>query len=278
VPRRSPGTPGAKPGAMKRPLLLIAGLAAVAAPLVTPAAARANVFCPVTVAALADVSSPNRPNTFGVLLDVERGDTRSARIRIDSDTARYAVDVDDIPLMTFTGLRLPRYVTLPPGEHVAAAWVQATGLAPNQRLDCPLTAVWPASAPPATQAAQQAAERDRKMLVDAATRTTLSTATRFGTISQQACSLPNAPARLLAPIKPPFPPEAHSVNATGVVELRLDIDDAGTVAGATVVRSSGFAPLDRAALETARAAKFSPATFACRPLATTLTLTTGFGT
>jgi TonB family protein len=133
---------------MKRPLLLIAGLAAVAAPLVTPAAAPANVFCPVTVAALADVSSPNRPNTFGLLLDVERGDTRSARIRIDSDTARYAVDVDD----------------------------------------------------------------------------------------------------------------------------------AGTVAGATVVRSSGFAPLDRAALETAKAAKFSPATFACRPLATTLTLTTGFGT
>jgi len=262
---------------MKRPLLLLAGLAAISAPVVTPATAQANVFCPATVAAVADVSSPNRPNTFGVLLDVERGDTRSVRVRIDTDVARYAVDVDDVPLMTFTGMRPARYVTLPLGEHVAAAWVQATGLAPNQRLDCPLTAVWSPNVAPPAPAAQQAADRDRNLLVSAAARTTLSTATRFGTISQPACLQPNAPARPLAPIKPPFPPEARSVNATGVVELRLDIDDSGTVAGGTVSRSSGFAPLDRAALETAKQAKFAPATFGCRPLAATLTLTTGFG-
>jgi TonB family protein len=263
---------------MKRPLLLLAGLAATCAPLAVPAAAGANVFCPVTVAVLADVSTPNRPNTYGVLLDVERGDTRSARVRLDTDVARYALDVDDIPLMTFAGQRLPRYVTLPPGEHLAAAWVQATGLAPNQRLDCPLTAVWtPSGAPPATPAAQQAGERDRKLLADAAARTNLSTARPFGTISQQACSQPNAPARPLAPIKPAFPPEARSVNATGVVELQVDVDESGSVASAAVSRSSGFAPLDRAALETAKRAKFAPATFGCRPAATTVTVTTGFG-
>ncbi|HEY4441301.1 MAG TPA: energy transducer TonB [Candidatus Elarobacter sp.] len=263
---------------MNRPLLLLAGLAATCAPLVLPAPVRANVFCPVTVAALADVSQPNRPNTYGILLDVERGDTRSARIRLDTDVARYALDVDDIPLMTFGGTRIPKYVTLPPGEHLAAAWVQATGLAANQRLDCPLTAVWwPNAPPPVTPAAQQAADLDRRTLVAAAVRTTLSQPSRFGAISQQACTQPNAPARPLAAIRPPFPPEARSVNATGVVELALDVDETGTVAGAAISRSSGFAPLDRAALETAKRAKFAPATYACHPVATTVSVTTGFG-
>ena len=263
---------------MKRPLFLLFALA-FAAPAASPQTASASVFCPVTVATVADVSSANRPNTYGILLDVDRGDTRSARVRIDTERTRYAFDVDDIPLMTFAGLRLPKYVSLPAGERVTAVWVQSTGLAANQRLECPMSAVWNAGAAnPATPALQQAADRDRRTLVDAASRTNLSTASPFGAISQQACAQPNAPARPLAPVKPQFPPDARSVNATGIVEMQIDVDDTGAVAGAAVTRSSGFASFDRAALEAARRAKYAPATFACRPIATVLTLTTGFGT
>ena len=124
-----------------------------------------------------------------------------------------------------------------------------------------------------------AADRDRKSVVDgfAAARNAVVTPASFGPAAQQGCSQPFAAARALAPIKPAFPPEARAVNATGVVELQVDVDDTGTLVGAAVTRSSGFAPLDRAALDTAKRAKYAPASFGCRPTATTLTVTTGFG-
>jgi protein TonB len=263
---------------MKR-LLSLAAAVAVALPLAMPTAARANVFCPVTIATIVDLSAQNA-GTFGMLLDADRGDTRSARVRIDTDRTRYALDVNDIPLMTFSGVRLTRYFTVGAGEHVIGAWVQATGLAPNQRLDCPITAPWsPNIAPPSTPSAQLTADRDRRMVVDnfGANRNAIMTPIPFGPASQLACSQPFADAHALAPVRPPFPPEARAVNATGVVELQVELDDTSNVVGATVTRSSGFAPLDRAALDAAKRARYATATFACRPIATTLTLVTGFG-
>jgi TonB family protein len=264
---------------MNRSLLLAAALAAALPLAGAPRPAAANVFCPVTIGALADLAAVGRTGTYGILLDADRGDTRSVRVRIDTDRTRYALDVNDVPLMTFSGVRLTRYFTLPPDEHPLAAWVQATGLGPTQRLDCPVTALWsPDTPPPSTDAARADADRDRQAAIDAfSTRTTLVTPLGFGPAAPPACARPSSPAAPLVPLRPPFPPEARAVNATGVVELHLDVDDTGTVVDARVTRSSGFAPLDRAAVVTALAARFAPATVDCRPFATGLDLTTGFG-
>jgi len=279
VPRSREARPLPRSGdGMNRSLLLAATLAAALPLAGAPRPAAANVFCPVTIGAVADLAAVGRTGTYGILLDVDRGDTRSVRVRIDTDRTRYALDVNDVPLMTFTGLRLTRYFALPPDEHPVAAWVQATGLAPTQRLDCPVTAPWSPDAPPSSAAAQADADRDRQVAIDGfSTRTTLLNPLGFGPSAPPACARPFAPAAPLVPLRPPFPPEARAVNATGVVELHLDVDDTGTVIDARVTRSSGFAPLDRAAIVTALAARFAPATFACRPVATSLDLTTGFG-
>jgi TonB family protein len=263
---------------MKR-LLSFAAILSVALPFALAAPARANVFCPVTIATLQDVSFQGRPDTYGMLLDVDRGDTHSARVRIDTDKTRYAIDVNDIPLMTFSGVRLTRYFTVGSGEHVLGAWVQSTGLGPTQRLDCPITSPWsPNLTPPSTPSGQLAADRDRRTVVDSygANRNNVMTPIPFGAAAQLACSQPFADARALAPIQPAVPPEARAVNATGVVELHVDLDDTGAVVGAEVTRSSSFAPLDRAALDAARRGRYATATFACRPIATTLTIVTGF--
>jgi TonB family protein len=265
---------------MKRLLSIAAAVAAAALPFSLPQPAAANVFCPVTIATLADISFEGRPDTDGVLLDVDRGDTRSVRLRIDTDKTRYALDINDIPLMSFSGVRLTRYFSVGSGERVMAAWVQSTGLSPTQRLDCPITAPWsPNLPPPSTPTGQLAADRDRHAVTDGfgTSRNAVMTPVPFGPAAQLACSQPFATARALAPIRPPFPPEARAVNATGVVEMQVDIDDRGGVVGATVTRSSGFAPLDRTALDTAKHAAYAPATFACRPIATSLSITTGFG-
>jgi TonB family protein len=265
---------------MKRALLISAALAAALPSAAVPRPAAANVFCPVTIGAIADLAAVGRTGTYGILLEVDRGDTRSARVRIDTDRTRYALDVNDIPLMTFSGVRVTRYFTLPPDEHPVAAWVQATGLGPNERLDCPVTAPWsPDAPPPSSPSAQDTADRDRQTAIDSfGSRTTVVTPIAFGPNTPPACAHPFTAAAPLAPLHPAFPPEARSVNATGVVEMHLDLDDSGAVVDARITRSSGFAPLDRAAIATARAARYAPATFACRPIATGLDLVTGFGT
>jgi TonB family protein len=266
---------------MKRLVCTLAALVAALPLWAAPVPARANAFCPATVAALTDLGQLGRADTFGVLLDVDRGDTRSVRLRIDSDRTRYALDVNDIPLMVYGGLQLVRYFTLPLGERVLGAWVESTGLGPAQRLDCPVTAPWgtvrPQSASPVD--AQNADRQRRTLLDDFGTRTLpVITPVAFGAVQSITCAQPNGPARILTPVRPAFPPEARAVNATGAVELRADIEENGTLIGAAVTRSSGFAPLDRAALETAKRARYAAATFACHPVATSLTFTTGFGT
>ncbi len=265
---------------MKRFVCTLAALVAALPLWAAPAPARANAFCPATIAALTDLSQVGRADTYGVLLDVDRGDTRSLRLRMDTERTRYALDVNEIPLMGISGLQLARYFTLPPGEHVLGAWVESTGLGPAQRLDCPVTAPWGANQPPAAPLDAQNADRLHRTLVDDfGTRTLpIIVPTAFGAVQSITCAQPNAVARPLAPVRPPFPPEARAVNATGVVEIRADVDDSGTLAGAAVTRSSGFAPLDRAALEAAKRARYAPAVFACHPVATSITFTTGFGT
>ncbi len=266
---------------MKRSALLMAAVIAALPLWSKPVPAAANAFCPATIAALADLGLNGHPGTWGVMLDVDAGDTRSLRVRVDTNQTRYAIDVNDVPLMTYSGVQMIKYFTLPAGEHVVTAWVNSTGVAPNQRLDCPVTSPWaPNLPPPASPAEQARADRDRRAVVEGYSTRTLSIVAPigFGAATPIACQQPNVALHPLAPIRPAFPPEARAVNATGIVSVLVQVDEGGGLVDARVVRSSGFAPLDRAALDTVKRARFAPALFACRPMATSAQLTVGFGT
>jgi protein TonB len=69
---------------------------------------------------------------------------------------------------------------------------------------------------------------------------------------------------------PDYPDEAKRRGWIGMVQLELDLDQAGRVTAARVLRSSGHEILDRAALEAARTWEFSPATMGGRPVPVTV--------
>ena len=267
---------------MKRLVCTLAALVAALPLWAAPAPARANAFCPATIAALTDLGQLGRADTFGVLLDVDRGDTRSVRLRIDTERTRYALDVNEIPLMVFGGLQLVRYFTLPLGERVLGAWVESTGLGPAQRLDCPVTAPWGAVRPqPASPADAQNADRLRRTLIDDfATRTLpVITPIAFGAVQSITCPQAQRAGARADPAAAALPARGAGGqrDRCGRDPRRLDKHRrAGR--RRTVTRSSGFAPLDRAALASAKRARYAAATFACRPVATSLIFTAGFGT
>jgi len=63
--------------------------------------------------------------------------------------------------------------------------------------------------------------------------------------------------------KPAFPPAALQAGASGSVDVRVDLDEAGLVTAALVVASSGNRDLDGAAVASARKTTYHPARFAC---------------
>lgn len=69
----------------------------------------------------------------------------------------------------------------------------------------------------------------------------------------------DAPARPVRPIKPVYPRSSRRRGEEGGVMLEFMIDESGRVKDAKVVGSSGFADLDRSALEAVCAAVFEPA-------------------
>jgi TonB family protein len=74
--------------------------------------------------------------------------------------------------------------------------------------------------------------------------------------------------------KPPYPPAARAVRATGSVSVQVVIDTQGNVVSATAV--SGH-PLLRAAAEAAaRGAKFSPTLLAGQPVSVSGIITYNF--
>ena len=72
-------------------------------------------------------------------------------------------------------------------------------------------------------------------------------------------------------------PAARAVRASGTTVLRVDLDETSTVVGAQIIRSSGYAPLDRAALAAAQKSSYRTESFACRPVASTYQFTVTFG-
>jgi TonB family protein len=99
----------------------------------------------------------------------------------------------------------------------------------------------------------------------------------FGAASVDSCNQPYAPPRAILPVQPDPMPAARAVHAAGTTVLRVDLDETSSVVGAFIVRSSGYAPLDRAALAAAQKSSYRTESFACRPVASTYQFTVSFG-
>jgi TonB family protein len=278
-PREDRSRPPPTPQAMK--FLALAAVAALTAALFVATAAgpaRANAFCPVTIAAVVNLAIVSRPDTYGVMLDLDPSDVASARLRIDSTTTRYAVDVNDLGPVGAAPTQVKRYFSLAPGDRIAAAWIESTGTSADARLECPITRPYAAGAPAPidprivrdTTAAQNAL-RDSY-----STKTSVLAATSFGPVQPLACAVPFAPPHALGDITPVPPPGAKAVHANGIALVRVDLDETSSVALAQIVRSSGFAPLDAAALAAARGATYKTQIFDCRPVASTFQFTVSF--
>jgi len=244
-----------------------------------PAPARANVFCPATIAALANLAVLGRQDTYGVVLDLDPGDTASVRMRVDSTTTRYAVDFNDVGQLATDASHGRRYFVLPPGERLVAAWIESTGLRPDSRMECPITHPYAADAPaPVDPRIATAVDVANRALRDNfSTRTPTIQPTSFGATTPPACSQPYAPPRAILPVQPDALPAARAVHATGTTVVRVDLDETSSVVGASVVRSSGYAPLDRAALAAAQKSSFRTESFACRPVASSYQFAVTFG-
>jgi TonB family protein len=240
--------------------------------------ARANAFCPVTIAAITNLAILGRPDTYGVMLDLDPSDAASARLRIDSTTTRYAVDINDLGPVGAVPIQVKRYFSLAPGDQLAAAWIESTGTSPDARLECPITHPYAANAPTPID---PRTIRENKAAQDAlrdtySTKTAVLTATSFGPAQPTSCALPYAPPHALADITPAAPPGANAVHANGITIVRVDLDETSAVVRAQVVRSSGFAPLDAAAIAAARGASYKTQIFDCRPVASAFQFTVSF--
>lgn len=245
---------------------------------VPPAPARANAFCPVTIAAVENLAPLGRASTYGVLLDFDAGDTASVRMRVDSATTRYAVDFNDIEIIGSIPLRAKRYFLLPTGERVVSAWIESTGTTPESRLECPITRPYGADEPASTNPRAVAALNvDRQTLLNSFSTRTLTTRPQtFGKAEARSCAQPYAAPRAILPVQPETPAAARAVRAAGTAVLRVDLDEASSVLNVTVVRSSGFAPLDRAAVAAAAKSSYRTETFGCRSVASSFQFTVTF--
>jgi TonB family protein len=261
-------------------LALAAAAAVTAASLLVSAAApvRANAFCPVTIAAVTNLAILGRADTYGVMLDLDPSDAESARLRVDSATTRYAVDINDLGPVGAAPIQAKRYFTLAPGDQLVAAWIESTGTSPDARLECPITRPYAANAPaPIDPRVVRETTIAQTALRDSySTKTAVLTATSFGNAQPPACAVPYAPPQALADITPAPPPGAKAVHANGVAIVRVELDETSSVVQARLIRSTGFAPLDVAALAAARAATYHTQTFNCRPVASSYQFTVSF--
>ena len=99
----------------------------------------------------------------------------------------------------------------------------------------------------------------------------------FGAATADSCNQPYAPPRAILPVQPETSAAARALHATGTTIVRVDLDETSTVVGSEVIRSSGYAPLDRAALAAAQKSSYRTESFACRPVASTYQFTVTFG-
>lgn len=69
------------------------------------------------------------------------------------------------------------------------------------------------------------------------------------------------------PPPPDIAPDARGAATNGTTTVRVSLDANGTIQQTAVVQSSGNTSLDLVAVSMARAARYTPATHACKPIA-----------
>ena len=94
-------------------------------------------------------------------------------------------------------------------------------------------------------------------------------------------SLPEAeeiwvPARIIGSVRPVYPRYSRRHNQEGAVVLKVEISSTGEQTKITIISSSGYARLDRAAIRTLEQASFSPARQGGREVASTKQITVAF--
>ncbi len=84
-------------------------------------------------------------------------------------------------------------------------------------------------------------------------------------VSAAQCAEPNAEAKAVHTVTPAYPREAASKALEGGVTVRVTIGVNGSVTAASVLKTSGNAALDAAAVAAAKASTFTPKTVNCAP-------------
>ena len=83
--------------------------------------------------------------------------------------------------------------------------------------------------------------------------------------------------KLLQKTAPAYPPAEEAAHHGGRVELKITVKDDGTVDAVQVAKGTGFAALDQAAVDAAKAWRFAPATDdAGKPVASEVTFALNF--
>jgi periplasmic protein TonB len=79
------------------------------------------------------------------------------------------------------------------------------------------------------------------------------------------CATNDTPVQIIASAPPPdIPPAARADRKSGIIRVRVSVNPQGNIENATVVESSGSAPLDQVALAMAHNIQYAPATHDCR--------------
>ena len=93
--------------------------------------------------------------------------------------------------------------------------------------------------------------------------------TAAATVASNPCGRNDAEAALATPPTPPvIPVSARGDGTSGTTIVKVQLDDKGTVLGATVSQTSGNQALDLIAVGMARDASYTPASHNCKPVAT----------
>jgi TonB family protein len=91
------------------------------------------------------------------------------------------------------------------------------------------------------------------------------------------CATNDTPVEMLASPPPlDLPPNVRAGRNSGITRVRVIVDQNGKVQDVTVLSSSGSAPLDQTVVTVARAAQYSPATHACKAVASDYTYSVRF--
>ncbi|MBV8373637.1 MAG: energy transducer TonB [Candidatus Eremiobacteraeota bacterium] len=97
------------------------------------------------------------------------------------------------------------------------------------------------------------------------------------TVAANACEKTDVGAAVtLNPPQPEIPNDARAAGTSGIAEVNVRLDAAGTVTGASVSQSTGNSSLDLVAVGMARDARYAPALHACKPIASAYTFRVRF--